>query len=106
MAIRSAKKETRKRAVLQFRVHQPDYDELAKSAKAKKLTISEEAALRLRTYRVWIKERKPQAFALEVEEPRFCRYSTGELEELVTRAVRRGVEQALKTMSMKPVGEG
>jgi hypothetical protein len=106
MATRSGKKETRKRAVLQFRVHQPDYDELAKAAKAKKLTISEEAARRLRTYRLWMKERGPQAFLIEVEEPRFCRFAASELEELVTRAVSRGVEQVLKTMAIKQIGEG
>ena len=41
------KRDTRKRPVLQFPVLQSVYDEIAATAKAKGLTISEEAAYRV-----------------------------------------------------------
>ncbi len=44
------KRKTRKRAVLQFRIPQAEYRELAKAATQRDLTISEEAARRLRQY--------------------------------------------------------
>src|SRR5258707_303331 len=44
------KRKTRKRAVLQFRIAQADYRELAKEAAKEDLTISEVAAMRLLQY--------------------------------------------------------
>ncbi|WP_426613810.1 hypothetical protein [Bradyrhizobium sp. McL0616] len=44
------KRKTRKRAVLQFRIPEADYRELAKTAAKQDLTISELAARRLLTY--------------------------------------------------------
>src|SRR4051812_26555836 len=43
-------RKTRKRAVLQFRIAQNEYTELAKEAARKDLTISEVAAMRLLQY--------------------------------------------------------
>lgn len=45
------KRPTRRQAVLQFRLLQSEYDELAREATRRGLTISEEAARRLRLYR-------------------------------------------------------
>jgi len=90
------KMETIKRAVLQFRVHQDEYDELVRSAREQKLTISEEAARRLRQYR-FLYGRAPHAFAAELEpaQTQVFAFSAGELEGLVARAVTRGVELAM-----------
>jgi nucleotide-binding universal stress UspA family protein len=44
------KRKTRKRAVLQFRIPQAEYRELAKAAKDRDRTISEEAASRLSAF--------------------------------------------------------
>ena len=46
------KRKTRKRAVLQFRIPENEYRELAKAANRRDLTISEEAAWRLKAYMV------------------------------------------------------
>lgn len=46
------KRKTRRRPVLQFRVAETEYEDLAKAAAKNQLTISEEAAKRLRAWRV------------------------------------------------------
>jgi hypothetical protein len=88
------KTEPKKRAVLQFRVHQDDYDELAKAARQQHLTISQEAARRLRIFRFWYGRVPPQLEA-EIIAPQVIGVSADELEKIVARAVTRGVEQAM-----------
>jgi hypothetical protein len=50
------KRKTRKRAVLQFRIPEAEYRELAKTAAKSDLTISEEAARRLLAYPMMAKD--------------------------------------------------
>ena len=52
-------RKTIKRAVLQFRVHHDEYQELANEAAKRELTISEEAARRLRAYQQQHSDDKP-----------------------------------------------
>ena len=92
VAKRSARKrqirKTRKRSLLQFRILESEYKEIAKAAAERGLTISEEAARRLHQFR------PPVAFEVEVAAAQIL-LSASELEELIARAVTRGVEQAL-----------
>ena len=56
--LREKKRKTRKRAVLQFRIPEAEYRELARTAAKSDLTISEEAARRLLAYSAM--EQKPE----------------------------------------------
>jgi hypothetical protein len=67
------------------------------------LTISEEAARRIRgsLYRFLLgADPRRQGFQVEFP-PQFCTLSETELEEIITRAVARGVEKALKSVAEK-----
>jgi hypothetical protein len=86
------KRKTRKRAVLQFRIPQAEYRELAKAAIQRDLTISEEAARRLREYEFAVKSEKLKA-ELEADcteaqlSERQLRHVAGDLEGLGYRKV-------------------
>ena len=79
------KRKTRKRAVLQFRVPQAEYRELAKAAILRDLTISEEAARRLREYETSAKLEEMTA-ALEAD------LTEAQLRERRLRHVARDLE--------------
>jgi hypothetical protein len=123
---RPKKRRTRKRAVLQFRIPQAKYRELAKAAAERDLTISELAASRLLTYPQlekdaehsdWILDRALlMANADEELEKRGHRkivlrlgpselgislLTSSQLEELVVKAAKMGAELALKELERK-----
>jgi hypothetical protein len=86
------KRKTRKRAVLQFRMPQTEYRELAKAAIQRDLTISEEAARRLREYGFAVKREELTA-ALDEDlteaqlRERRLRHAARDLESLGYRKV-------------------
>ena len=125
---RPKSRKTRKRAVLQFRIAQADYRELAKEAEKKHLTISEVAAMRLLQYpnlkrfcdaserfvlavdrrllqdapfhleKLGYRKMSTRDLWLGPTEPEPPVFSYAELEELLTRAANLGAEQALKNL--------
>ena len=109
--LKEKKRKTRKRPVLQFRIPEAEYRELARTAAKSDLTISEEAARRLLAYSMM--ERKPdmQEEAAKIELVRLyheCHASffgirtrciaVASIEELLVKAAKMGAEQALKSL--------
>jgi hypothetical protein len=113
---RPKKRKTRKRAVLQFRIPEAEYRELAKAAAKSDLTISEEAARRLLDYRVRDREAAlagrvmdqtlfKESSEIELEKRGYRKvwlsssesiFTDPQLEELLVRAAKLGAELALK----------
>ena len=113
---RPKKRKTRKRAVLQFRIPEAEYRELAKAAAKRDLTISEEAARRLLDYRMRDREADlaekamdqtlfKESADIELEKRGYRKFwlsssesifTTPQLEELLVRAAKLGAELALK----------
>jgi len=109
--LKEKKRKTRKRPVLQFRIPEAEYRELARTAEKSDLTISEEAARRLLAYSMM--ERKPdmQEEAAKIELVRLYHNvmllfsGSGldvspllQIEELLVKAAKMGAEQALKSL--------
>jgi hypothetical protein len=110
------KRKTRKRAVLQFRIPEAEYRELAKAAAKSDLTISEEAARRLLDYRTRDREADlaerfmDQSLVKESAETELEKrghrkvwltsseaiFTAPQLEEMLVRAAKLGAELALK----------
>ena len=123
---RPKSRKTRKRAVLQFRIAQTEYKELAKEAAKKDMTISEVAATRLLQYpnlkrfcdaserfvsavdrrllqdaafhlsNLGYRKMSTRDLWLGPTEPEPPVFSHAELEELLTRAAELGADRALK----------
>jgi hypothetical protein len=109
-------RKTRKRAVLQFRIPEAEYRELAKTAAKSDLTISEEAARRLLAYSMMEREADVQEDAVEIELERrvyrklmlrlrpsvlgasLSHLTSLQIEELLVKAARMGAELALKDL--------
>jgi uncharacterized membrane-anchored protein YjiN (DUF445 family) len=84
------KRKTRKRAVLQFRIPQAEYRELAKAATQRDLTISEEAARRLRQYESKLKlDQATNELTAALEED----LTEAQLRERRVRAAARDLER-------------
>ena len=115
---RTKKRKTRKRAVLQFRIPEAEYRELAKAAAKRDLTISEEAARRLLDYRMRDREADlaervvdqtlfKESSEIELEKRGYRKvwlsssesiFTAPQLEELLARAAKLGAELALKEL--------
>jgi hypothetical protein len=122
---RPKKRKTRKRAVLQFRIPQAKYRELAKAAAEQDLTISELAASRLLAYpkleqdaehseRILDRallmanvdeelEKRDRKIVLRLgrSELGISLLSSSQLEELLVKAAKMGAELALKDFEIK-----
>lgn len=113
---RSKKRKTRRKAVLQFRIPEAEYRELAKTAAKQDLTISEEAARRLLAYSMMEREADVQEDAVEIELERriyrklmlrlrptvlgvsLSQLTSFQIEELLVKAAKMGAELALKDL--------
>jgi hypothetical protein len=118
---RSKKRKTRRKAVLQFRIPEAEYRELAKTAAKHDLTISEEAARRLLAYPMMAQEvdvsgrfinqtllvdaaedelerrgYRKFVFRLGPSELGVAILTSSQLEELLVKATKMGAELALK----------
>jgi hypothetical protein len=120
------KRKTRKRAVLQFRIPEAEYRELAKTAAKRDLTISEEAARRLLDYRMRDREADiaekvvdqslfKEAAEVELEKRGYRKVwlsssdsgasilTASQLEELLVRAAKLGAELVVKELQEQEV---
>ncbi|MET4482353.1 hypothetical protein [Bradyrhizobium sp. F1.13.3] len=109
-ATRTARK-TRRRPVLQFRIAESEYQELAKVAAKHQRTISEEAALRLQHWRLTQPLQGPESLELFLTLDKktnkiyvtSAQLTTGDreplsLEALLVKAAKLGAELALKEL--------
>jgi hypothetical protein len=108
------KRKPRRSAVLQFRVHDAEYREIAKAAAKLDITIAKEAARRLFFYRVWEEAGAAtrllyrEGYSLPPNFPVAANTGSGlseagasgltasQLETLLVEAARRGADLALK----------
>jgi hypothetical protein len=115
------KRKTRKRSVLQFRIPEAEYREIAKVAAKRDLTISEEAARRLLDYRMRDREADlaervldqtlfKESAEVELEKRGYRKVwlsssdsgasilTASQLEELLFRAAKLGAELVVKEL--------